>query len=40
MQIKEVLERFLQDDEDMHRLNLTAMEVARQEALRGELQVT
>ncbi|KAG1661192.1 hypothetical protein FOA52_005998 [Chlamydomonas sp. UWO 241] len=30
--IHEVVERFLNDDEDMHRLNLTAEELARQES--------
>lgn len=38
-QTKEVLEKFLADDEDMHRLNLTAMEISRQATLRGDLHV-
>ncbi len=32
-QVKEVLERFLEDDEDMHKLNLTAQELYRQAML-------
>lgn len=35
--VKEVLEKFLQDDEDMHKLNLTAQEFTRQSALAQEL---
>jgi len=34
---KEVLEKFLQDDDDMHKLNLTAMEFSRAATLQGDL---
>lgn len=39
LQIKEVIERFLDDDQDMHRLNLTALELSRQASEAEELAV-
>lgn len=39
LQTKEVLEKFLQDDEDMRRLHLTAQELRQATLLRGETQV-
>lgn len=33
MQIREVLERFLNDDDDMHRLHLTGNEICRQASI-------